>query len=119
MPRQGVSVLREQTRQFIGENPTEVVLTRYTRSSDGAGGFTRTNPTPLPPQDVRLIVENRMVSVERKTVSGEMLRPEYNMLCEHDADVENGDTFVHRGMTMEVVFVHASTYELVAEVAVR
>lgn len=118
MPRQGLGVLREQTEAFIAENPYIVALVRNTKVSDGAGGWT-TTPLALSPQVVRLVPQSRLVSVERRTVGGEMTKPDMNMLATYDADVEVGDTFTWNGRTVEVVWIHATGYEKTCEVAVR
>lgn len=116
MPRQGISVLTEQTEQFIDENPTDLVLTRNTKVPDGAGGST-TSPTDLDPQTVRVIPQSRLVSVERRTTAGAVVKPDMNLICMPDADVQRGDTFTYNGLKMQVVWVSVLSYEKIAEVA--
>lgn len=117
MPLQGQDVEREQTKQFIAQNPTSLVLTRNVHSPDNAGGYTFT-PTPLTPQTVRVIPQNRSVSAARRNVSGEMVNPDYVVLCEWDADILPEDTFTYSGLKMEVIWVTVMSYEKVAEVSV-
>lgn len=118
MPSQGVNVEREQTQQFIDQNPLYITFTRNVRNPDGAGGGTYT-PTPLPPQKCRIVPQNRMISVERRNVNGAVVRPDMNVIAPWDADIMRGDTFQWQNMTMEVVWVNAISYEIIAEVAAR
>lgn len=118
MPGQGINVEREQTEQFIDQNPTMITFTRNTKVPDGAGGGTYT-PTPLPPQKVRVIAQSRLVSVERRNVHGATVRPDMNLLALWDADIQRGDTFSLNNMDMEVIWVNVLPYEVMAEVAVR
>jgi hypothetical protein len=115
---EGVAILREQTKRFIDENPTDVVFTHNTPVSDGMGGHT-TTPTPVPAQTVRIIQAVSAQSSERRTVSGEMTTPDMKVLAEWDADIEMGDTFEWRNLPVEVIWVVELPYEKTAEVAVR
>lgn len=115
---EGTNVLKEQTQQFILENPAEIVFTRNTPVSDGMGGFT-TDPTPLEPQTVRVIQTVSAQATERRTISGEVTTPDMKVLAEWDADIEVGDTFKWQTMDVEVVWVVVLPYEKTAEVARR
>lgn len=117
MPRQGMHVLKEQTRRFIDENPLYINLTRNARVSDGAGGYT-TTPSALEPQTMRVVPQSRLVSVERRTTGGAMVKPDMNLVCQFNADVQRGDTFTYNGLLMEVIWVNDIGYEKIAEVAV-
>lgn len=117
----GVGVLRKQTKQFIAENATSVILMRTTMIDDGAGGEVpaSADPTPLDPQDMRIVIKAPNQQVEVRTVGGEVVRPEYSILAEYDADLKAGDSFTHDGTRIEVVFVYSiGDYEKRAE-AVR
>lgn len=113
-----LTALRRQTEMIIQENPTDVVITRRVKVSDGAGGVTY-NPTPLDPQTVRFIEQVRRIEVERRTVGGETVTPDFNMLCEYNADVQKGDQLNWRGMLLEVVWVIDLDYERTCELAAR
>lgn len=119
-----LSVLRQQTATYIAANPDSVVLTREERTSDGAGGWTTTGSTPLPPQVVRIIQQRESNGTERRNRDGEVVRPALVLLAQHDANVQRNDTFDWDGMTAEVVWVQAlesggGVYELSCEVALR
>lgn len=118
MPKQGRNVLREQTEQFIEQNPIDLVLVRHAKVPDGAGG-TRSVDTTLEPQRVRIVGQRTAVSVERRTVSGVVVSPEQVVVGEWDLDIQRGDTFRHQGVLMEVVWVHDLGYEKMAEVTFR
>lgn len=118
---QGVATLRKQTKQFITENPTSMVLTRRTRTPDGAGGYTLTSPTALGAQVVRVVQQTAAATVERQTVEGEVVRPEYKIVAEWDADIAEGDITTINGRRVEVVFINdimENAYEKVAEVKI-
>jgi hypothetical protein len=116
MPRQGLHVMRRQTSRFIAENPSDVVVTRTTEVSDGAGGTTRGPATPLPPQRVRVVPQTMLT--ESRTSSGEMLRPDAAMVAEWDANIQRDDTIAHNGFTYRVSFVHDKGYEKLVEVVI-
>jgi hypothetical protein len=115
----GVRVLREQTRKFIAEDAVEVVLTRGTRTPDGAGGFTIANPAPLLPQTMKVIQIASAAAVERKSVGGEVVRPDIKLLAEWDADIQMGDTMEWNGLILEVVWMIKLDYEVTAEMGAR
>jgi hypothetical protein len=116
---QGVEVLREQTEAFISENPTSLVLTRATPQDDGAGGTLPAYPTPLPAQTVRVVPQAPTSAVERRTVSGEVVKPELRVVGPYNFNVQMGDYFTWNGMRVEVVWITDFGYQKIAEVAVR
>lgn len=118
MPRQGMVVLREQTHQFILENPSQLVLKRSTKVPDGAGGSTTTE-VDRPAQTVRIIDRFSSVQTERRTLSGQMTTPDINILFEWDGDVLVGDLLDYKGLRMEVVWLLDNGYRKMAEVARR
>lgn len=115
---EGTTVLREQTKRFIDENPAEITFTRNTPTPDGAGGETD-SALPLGKQVVRVIPQVSAQSTERRTVSGNMVTPDMKVLAEWDADLQRGDTFEWDDMPVEVIWVVVLPYEKTAEVAVR
>lgn len=112
---QGIVTLTKQTLRFIEENPSEIIFTRKTRVSDGAGGYT-TTPTPLDPQVVRVVEQNVAREVERRNVAGEVVRPALAVVAMPYADLSTGDTFPWQGRTAEVVYLTVLPYELIGEV---
>lgn len=118
MPAQGIGVLTRQTKQFIDQNPTNVVFSRMTKVADGAGGST-TAPTALAPQTVRLVRPQMSESVERRTVGGEVVLPTLVVIAMPTADINRGDTFQYLGLDMEVVWITDMGYELSCEAARR
>lgn len=113
---QGLGVLRQQTKQFIDENPTAISLVRGVKVPDGAGGNTFTT-VDLLPQTMRLIEQQENSTVERQTVGGKVVRPMLNLFCEYDADIQRGDQFTWQGMTVQVVWITDTGYAKTAEVA--
>lgn len=106
-----------QTERFIAENPTDLVLTRNTRASDGAGGFT-TSPTPLSSQVVRIVQQRTSAAVERRNISGEVVNPSVTLVCLPSVNVQRGDTFTWQGLSAEVVWRTDLGYVVHAEVVI-
>lgn len=115
---QGSGVLKQQTAQFIMESPSSLAFKRWTKVDDGAGGTTKTSVT-LSPQTVRVVQAKENSMVERRTISGEVVRPSLSVVCMPDANITAGDTFTWLGFSVEVVWLTNIGYEIIAEVAVR
>jgi hypothetical protein len=107
--------LKRQTDRFIKDDPTTLVLTRNMRVSDGAGGYT-TTPTDLDPQVVK-VVQTFPRATERRNQAGQVVTPSIYLVMYHDANVQNGDTFLWRGLDAEVVWITELDYVKHAEVA--
>lgn len=119
MAEDNLPVLRQQTKEFIAANDTEVILNRITTESDGAGGLKKIL-TPLPAQSMRLIKRNTSTAVFRRTIDGQEVQPDFVLLGEYDADVETGDWFFISGRKYEIVYKQDDQrYETWAEVIYR
>lgn len=117
--RQGQRLLIEQTKQFINESPSEITVTRLTKTADGAGGYT-TAPALLAPQTVRLVPLAPSTSVERKTADGEVVTTVYSVVAAPDVDLKEGDAFPINDARHEVILcIIIGGYEVRAEVARR
>lgn len=113
---QGLAILRRQTTQFINENPSDISFEREVNVDDGAGGV-RKSRLPLTPQRVRVIEQERSAEVESASVGGEVLNPDYVIIAEHDADIQEGDSFNWRGRSHEIKYVRLDKpYEVWAQV---
>jgi len=98
----GIAVLREQTKQFIDDNPVDIEITRDTLVDDGAGGRTR-QPVTLPAQRVRITFNTaRTAGIENRTVAGEVMMPDYQLTAEWDADLRDNDSFTYQGTRCEI-----------------
>lgn len=116
-----VAAQRKVTRRFIDADPYSVVLTRTTRTENGAGGFKKTNPTPLTAQRVRLMPQATQGRLEeRQILDGQMVQINYHMVGDIGLDVQRGDTFTKDGALHEVVWVvTVSEYEVKAGITNR
>lgn len=116
-----LSVLRAQTKMYIGYNPIEITLMRADTVADGAGGIKATlEPIPTGAQTFRSITQNTNNSVFRRTIDGQEVKPEFVLLGEFDADVKHGDWYYDNGVKYEIVYVRTDRrYETWAEVAYR
>ena len=113
------AVMRKQTKHFIDDNPVTVTLNRPgSKSSDGAGGFVVAMGSDLDPQVMRLITMNQSgEAVSRSSLDGTIVQPNYVLLGEYDADINEGDTFQMQGLEARVVYVRADRrYETWADV---
>lgn len=113
-------VLRNQTTHFINENPEDITLLRGgTRTSDGAGGWSVAPGPAIPTQTFRLIIQQKGENASRN-IDGEDIHPEYVLIGQWDASIENGDVFIKDERNYEVMFVRDDRrYETWAEVVYR
>lgn len=110
-----LEALRRGTVNFIANDPEDVVITRIVKVDDDAGGWTRDTTMDLEPQRMRLGPASRNYNY-RTTVAGEWIVPTHEIIAEHDADLEEGDTFELYGTWFRVIFVDKSTeYQTYAE----
>ena len=94
---------RRQVAAWKVARSVELVLTRYTRTADGAGGWTRTNPQTLMPQKFRIVVfKRRLTQFMDNIEEGNVPNLSYTVVGPPDADIEVGDTFVFEGKDYEV-----------------
>lgn len=117
---QELQVLRQQTVDFIQANPINISMQRMDTASDGAGGVTL-QQTTLATQTFRLIsLGTGGGAVERRTVDGQMVFPDFVLLGEYTANLQNGDVFFIDGIKYEIVYVRLDRrYELWGEVSYR
>lgn len=112
---------REITRDYLKESGFEVVLTRYTRVPSDTGGYT-TDSQELAPQIFALIGPQAGLrrSPEEITNVGEVANYNLSLLGHHNANVQDGDTFILDGGKYRVDFVfpdqYRARYETVAVV---
>lgn len=102
-----LSVMRDQTTEFIRYRAETVTLMRAPKVSDGMGGTSLGTPSPLSPQRMRLIpaatiAQNAPVRV---TGNGQTVTPSWFLVGEYDADVAVGDMTTVRSHLLEVVFI--------------
>jgi len=94
------------TEAFILADAVELLLLRRTRSDDGAGGFTLTDPQPLPGvQTFRLLPRSDKVP-EVSTSDGRRASVEYTLLALPDADMQRYDLFDWNNIRWEIAQVH-------------
>jgi hypothetical protein len=103
--------IRQKQENIINDNPTSITITRTTKASDGAGGWTESTTT-LDAQTVRLYTKGTVSEITSTDVaeSGYTQVTILKMLAEYDADVErktadNTDTFTANGRNYEIVDV--------------
>jgi hypothetical protein len=98
---------RAQTKQMINYRPEFVILYRSTTSPDGSGGIIRSAPSPLAPQEMRLIPVKSITDQAplRVTSDGQQVSPDWYLLGLPEADMKVGDTTTVRGRKLEIVYV--------------
>lgn len=99
----------EQTEMFIDANPSTIILSRPTVTSDGAGGRVITASTARPAQTMRLVGLSSArggQAAPRVTVDGVSVVPQFALIALPSADMLAGDQFMHKGRLHEVVFIN-------------
>lgn len=94
---------KAQTKQFILENPAYLVLRRFTRIADGAGGFKPSTETVLDAQEVRVVHQTRQTP--RVTEDGRNVIVDKSVVGMSDFDVAISDTFTYNEQKYEVINV--------------
>lgn len=104
---------RAQTEALINMKPADVVLTRYTWLSDGAGGRTKGPATPLPAQRMRLVPSSTVLqeAPARVTSDGRTVTPNWLLIALPECDIHEFDTCVVLGHKLEIVYVSTSPTE--------
>lgn len=84
----------------IGRNPADIVITRTTETSDGAGGVTK-KPKTLEAQTVRIFMSS---SSEQQIVNegGQIQVQRWGLLASGDADIELDDVFTFDSRSFRV-----------------
>lgn len=104
-----VNTRRKLTDQSIAINPTEIVVSRYSKVSDGAGGYNE-GWNDLPAQTFRLYLSNQTVHrVENE--AGTLETKAWEMLCPWDADIKVEDKFTFDGQQYHVAVVNPVRYK--------
>jgi hypothetical protein len=98
-----------QTEAFINENPAKAIVARRTKVPSTSGGFTWSEPVPLPSQSIRIIELVRgQFSTPRMTTAGTLVTATHIAIAHPDADFINHDLFTSEGLDWEVVWVSMS-----------
>ena len=94
------------TQMFIDERPIMLAFLRTVKTSDGQGGWTKTNPTPVSPQRVRKVAQGRVSDLtQRVGIDGALVVPTAVLIGMPDLDVQRYDTFIFEGINHEVLWV--------------
>lgn len=80
------------TKEFIEDNPDDVVLMRRTKTTTAAGGFKWSASSPLAPQRGRLVMSsNRGDKIERTLPDGKVVLVQGTLIFLPGANVQVGD----------------------------
>ena len=117
-------LLRKQTAQFIAANQLDLELKRQVVVADGAGGVEVDSTSTLSAQAMRLIQQAAgRFSLERRTIDGQTVTPNYVLQGKYDADMKVGDTFTVGAEVdkyYEIVWVREDRrYQTIGEVVYR
>lgn len=117
IPAAEMAAQRRATDAFIRADVESVTLVPRERSRTASGGATYTDLPPRPSQAMRLIPAKETLAVERETLDGRIVKPEYVLLALWDGEMERGDRFSLGGNRYEVAFVHEKRdYQVKGEV---
>jgi len=87
--------IRLQQDRIINQNKASIIISRTTRTDDGAGGWTESDPTPLASQDVRIYAKLRYTKVVNINEAGWTIKKTQKMIAKYDADIEaENETFL-------------------------
>ena len=109
-----LDIQRRLTGAFVSADEVQLVLTRRTRVSDGAGGYTWSDLS-LAAQGMRLIPQQDTAR-ETQTADGKMVKPTYVLLGRHTADMQRDDAFTWQGSRYKLGDVEHKQYEVKGEV---
>lgn len=101
--------IRDRQSFIINQNKASITITRITRTSDGAGGFTETTST-LAAQDVRIYEKLRYTKIITNNEGGYSLRKSQKMIAAYNANLQSEsatylDKFTYNGRTYKIVDV--------------
>lgn len=99
---------KAQTERFIYENTHYVILRRFTRVPDGAGGMMPGVEEVLDPQEVRVVHQVR--PTPRVTADGRDVLVDKAVVGLDTFDVEIGDTFTFTDQKYEVINVRLEPF---------
>ncbi len=97
---------RKQVDAWRDARPTKLILTRYSKTRDGAGGWIENDPRQLDPQIFRIVVfKRRLTQFMDNIEEGEVANLNYTLVGLPDADIEKGDSFVYDGNVYKITAV--------------
>jgi hypothetical protein len=104
--RTEILLRRKNLLAYIAADPQIIVLTRYPRIDDGAGGWRKGTPVEVGPQTMRLVpYKRRLSSLTDMVTAGEIPNAQYSLIGQYNADVERYDEFDLHGEWMKVIGV--------------
>jgi len=101
--------IRLQQDRIINQNKASIIISRTTRSDDGAGGWLET-VTTLASQDVRIYAKLRYTKVVNISEAGWTVKKTQKAIAIYNSDFESEnetflDTFDYNGHTYKIVDV--------------
>jgi len=117
-----LQINRRNTRYFIDQDPTDLVLKRPQNAKSATGARVRATSIAIPEQRFKLImVSPAGGSLDQSSEDGRMVRADYVLIGEHDADIEAGDFWYDDFGQQWVVYslIPYNGYETRANVSAR
>lgn len=103
-----IDTLRQSTTNLINAFPSIITILRRTATDDGQGGASLSDLVPQRTLKVFFAgrVLNRGIVLLEHGETGQRWQDRYIVVAEHDADIQQGDEFVHNGhqYTVDDVF---------------
>lgn len=109
-----LKVQRRLSAEFIAADAREIVLTRRTRTPDGAGGAVPGTAVDQEPQTFRLLPQEDGATA-RTIADGESATPEYILQGRWDCNMERFDEFVIDGRRFQIIYIDNRQYEIKGE----
>lgn len=110
MDRTGLKILRLNLDAFIRADPVMITLSRPNKVATDNGSWTYGTPTPVDPQQMRLVPFKRRVSDDVKdTDDGQNKLANYILTCHYNVDAQPGDEFSHNNVNYRVRDIEPKT----------
>jgi hypothetical protein len=113
-------VQRRNTLEMLSRDSSLIILNREEKISDGGAGYVFGHPVSLPVARFKMVTPTTQLP-ERRSLDGQAVVPEFELIGHWNADVRRGDWYFLDGVKYEVIFIHEprNGYEVTAEVAYR
>lgn len=103
-------VLRKNMDAFIRADPLDIVLVRTEKKRTVSGGYVQVAPTPLPPQQFRLVpFKRRLSNFVARTDDGEIPGEDWVLVGRINVDIQRDDTFTYNGDEYRIISIEPKT----------
>lgn len=104
---------RRNVHAFVDADSIDLVVNRPAPpTQSAAGGWLKSAPTSLPPQQARIVLNKRrytngLVNSE----AGEIPHTDYLLIADHDKDFQVDDSFLYLGINYKITGIYTARVE--------